>query len=99
MDTAEHTNEAEETSGAPVGVYALVRDLREQIAKLKRSNKWLKASARINREKREEATLILADIFDEALCSFDHHGYCQAHGWLTVEAECPHARAKRFIGI
>ena len=39
-------------------------------------------------------------------CHFDHHGYCQAHGWLVSpkeddgnpDAECPQARAKRALG-
>ena len=39
---------------------------------------------------------VLADLVDGEACWFDHHGYCQAHGWLT-DGECPQARAKRLV--
>jgi hypothetical protein len=38
----------------------------------------------------------LADLIDPDPCWFDHHGYCQAHGWLQDE-ECPHARARKLL--
>lgn len=38
----------------------------------------------------------IAYLTDPTPCWFDHHGYCQAHGWLTA-GECPHARAKRLL--
>jgi hypothetical protein len=41
---------------------------------------------------------LVRDFTDPDPCSFDHHGYCQAHSWLT-EGECPHARAKRFLAL
>lgn len=30
---------------------------------------------------------------------FDHHGGCQAHGYLSLEPgeKCPHAEAKEFL--
>jgi hypothetical protein len=37
---------------------------------------------------------LLADLTDPDPCWFDHHGYCQAHGWMATEPACPHARAK-----
>lgn len=43
----------------------------------------------------EEVTALLHDLTDADECQFDHHGHCQAHGWLTA-GECPHARAKRL---
>ena len=39
---------------------------------------------------------VLADLVDGEACWFDHHGYCQAHGWLQ-DGECPQARAKRLV--
>ena len=35
----------------------------------------------------------LKDMVDPDDCSLDHHGYCQAHGWLQ-SGLCPHFRAK-----
>lgn len=34
-------------------------------------------------------------VFDDDDCSYDHHGYCQAHG--LGEAPCEHTRAKEII--
>ena len=42
---------------------------------------------------------LLRDFTDPDPCSFDHHGYCQAHGWLTGERPCPHDRAKRLLAL
>lgn len=39
---------------------------------------------------------LIKDLVDEGDCYFDHHGYCQAHGW-TGEGECPHSRAKAIL--
>lgn len=44
----------------------------------------------------KEAKQIIEDLVGEDPCEFDHHGYCQAHGWMD-ESECPHARAKKFM--
>jgi len=30
-------------------------------------------------------------------CSFDHHGYCQAHGWMATEPRCPHVLANEAL--
>lgn len=40
---------------------------------------------------------ILGDIFDPDECSYDHHGYCQAHGWFDSDIPCPHKRAKELL--
>lgn len=37
---------------------------------------------------------LLWDLVDEDPCSFDHHGYCQAHGYFEIEPKCCHERAK-----
>lgn len=39
---------------------------------------------------------LLADLTDPDECWFDHHGYCQAHGWMQTDPPCPHARAKQL---
>jgi hypothetical protein len=41
---------------------------------------------------------LLADFVDPDPCSYDHHGYCQAHWWFETDPACPHARAKALIG-
>jgi hypothetical protein len=41
---------------------------------------------------------LLRELTDPDPCSFDHHGYCQAHGYFETEPKCPHARAKDLIG-
>ena len=43
-----------------------------------------------------EARGILAQMADPDDCHYDHHGFCQAHGWLYNE-QCPHSRAKHFL--
>lgn len=39
------------------------------------------------------------DLYDHDPCSFDHHGGCQAHGWLEPGPgeTCPHGRAQRLF--
>lgn len=44
-----------------------------------------------------EAVAIIRDLVDPDACWYDHHGYCQAHGWTDTEPICPHARAKDFL--
>jgi hypothetical protein len=38
----------------------------------------------------------VADLADPDPCWYDHHGYCQAHGWSTTTPACPHARARQL---
>lgn len=42
---------------------------------------------------------LLADLVDPDDCWFDHHGGCQAHGYLDLEPGllCPHEEAKRLL--
>lgn len=49
------------------------------------------------RRRIEEALELLRELIDPDVCWFDHHGYCQAHGWLTNDGQCPHARAKQLL--
>jgi hypothetical protein len=30
-------------------------------------------------------------------CRFDHHGYCQEHGWLETNPSCPWGRAAELF--
>jgi len=45
----------------------------------------------------EKARVLIRDLVDEDDCWFDHHGGCQAHGYLSLEPGqlCPHAEAKK----
>jgi hypothetical protein len=40
---------------------------------------------------------LLEDLADPDPCQYDHHGYCQAHGWLQTDPRCPHLRAKELL--
>jgi hypothetical protein len=42
---------------------------------------------------------LLRDLTDGDPCLFDHHGGCQAHGYLTLQPGelCPHEEAKRLL--
>lgn len=46
-----------------------------------------------------EALELVAAMVDPDPCWFDHHGGCQAHGYLEPPPGfvCPHARAKRLL--
>ncbi|GHJ21599.1 MULTISPECIES: hypothetical protein [Streptomyces] len=44
-----------------------------------------------------EAIEVLRDLVDPDDCYYDHHGYCQAHGWFDTAPACPHARAKKLL--
>lgn len=42
---------------------------------------------------------LIRDLIDEDACWFDHHGGCQAHGYLSLEPgeKCPHQEAKELL--
>lgn len=42
---------------------------------------------------------LLQSLTDPDDCWFDHHGGCQAHGFLSLEPGelCPHAEAKQVL--
>lgn len=44
---------------------------------------------------------VMRDLVDVDACWFDHHGGCQAHGFLHLEPgeKCPHAAAKELLGM
>jgi hypothetical protein len=39
---------------------------------------------------------LLDDLYDDSPCSFDHHGYCQEHGWLQP-GTCIMARVRAAL--
>ncbi len=39
---------------------------------------------------------LVSDLADMGKCWYDHHGYCQEHGWLD-SGICPHARAQSLF--
>lgn len=58
-------------------------------------------NARTREEELEQqldaARQLISDFVDPDPCHYDHHGYCQAHGWFATEPACPHARAKKIL--
>lgn len=42
---------------------------------------------------------LLAALVDDEECSFDHHGGCQAHGYLSLQPGeiCPQHEAKTLV--
>lgn len=44
-------------------------------------------------------TDLLRSLVDADDCWFDHHGGCQAHGYLSLQPgeKCPHAEAKDLL--
>ena len=58
----------------------------------------LLAVVRSQQAKIERATKLIGDLTDLADCWFDHHGGCQAHGYLSLEPgeTCPQHDAKEW---
>ena len=50
-------------------------------------------------DERERWRTLLADHVDPDPCWFDHHGGCQAHGYLSLQPgeKCPSAQAKELL--
>lgn len=40
---------------------------------------------------------LIGDLCDPGECWYDHHGFCQAHGWMATDPICPHARGKTAL--
>ena len=55
--------------------------------------------ARLEEENKRMRDL-LERLVDEDECWFDHHGGCQAHGFLSLKPGemCPNAEAKQILG-
>jgi hypothetical protein len=47
----------------------------------------------------DQLFLLINDLTDEGECWFDHHGGCQAHGYLDLKPgeKCPHQEAKELL--
>lgn len=52
------------------------------------------------REREAQWRQLVRDMVDPDPCYFDHHGGCQAHGYLSLKPGelCPHAEAKQLLG-
>lgn len=50
---------------------------------------------------RDELRAIVRDLseHEDQPCQFDHHGYCQEHGWLETDPPCPIPRARAALGL
>ena len=50
-------------------------------------------------DKYRAALRLIADLADPDNCWFDHHGGCQAHGYLSLEPgeKCPQQEAKELL--
>ena len=48
---------------------------------------------------RDQLRVLVRDLCDPDPCWFDHHGGCQAHGYLSLERGqlCPHEEAKQLL--
>ncbi|WP_329376157.1 hypothetical protein [Streptomyces sp. NBC_01483] len=44
-----------------------------------------------------ELEALVQGMTDPDPCYFDHHGYCQAHGWAATSPACPHGRAQALF--
>lgn len=67
-----------------------------KILKIKKSN-GLTTITEYKREPLDQAISIIKDLIDDEPCRFDHHGYCQSHGWMATWPPCPQKRAKEFL--
>lgn len=54
--------------------------------------------ARAENERLRELLTGLVESEDEP-CSFDHHGYCQEHGWFGEPGECYTRLAREAVGL
>lgn len=65
-------------------------------------DRWVKLAREMEaRDKRlQEAEGLVRDLAEAEFkrpCSFDHHGYCQEHGWFETDPPCPIPRAKALL--
>ncbi|KUM31872.1 hypothetical protein AQ436_01780 [Arthrobacter sp. EpRS66] len=52
-------------------------------------------------EREAQLRQLVRDLLDMDDCWFDHHGGCQAHGYLSLKPGelCPHAEGKQLLGM
>lgn len=53
----------------------------------------------MNPEMLAQTAQLIRDLVDPDDCWLDHHGGCQAHGYLSLERGqlCPHEEAKQWL--
>jgi alpha-D-ribose 1-methylphosphonate 5-triphosphate synthase subunit PhnI len=51
------------------------------------------------REQRLAQLLANFVAYEDKICSFDHHGYCQEHGWFGEPGECNVRAAREELGL
>lgn len=49
------------------------------------------------RAEKADLMQLVDDLRDPDPCWYDHHGYCQAHGWMETDPRCPDARAAELF--
>lgn len=89
------------TQPLAVKSYSAMRDAALRLAVSLTDAPALLAAAKESSEKDAEIERLrgmLDELYDTNPCSFDHHGYCQEHGWLQ-EGTCIMARVKEELGL
>lgn len=67
---------------------------------VEQSLEWRMAAAIDEQQKAlKKCYALIRDFVDDEDCWFDHHGGCQAHGYLSLKPGelCPHAEAKALL--
>jgi hypothetical protein len=84
------------TADERIVVRSISDDDAEFIAHARTDIPALLAMVREQRERLDTADALIRDLTDSGDCSFDHHGGCQAHGYLSLEPgeTCPQQDAK-----
>jgi hypothetical protein len=82
-------------------IHPLVAKLQEARAKASRgADRRRTGAAQLGSVRAERGRLaqLVRDLTDPDPCYFDHHGGCQAHGYLSLKPgeKCPHAEAKEL---
>lgn len=62
------------------------------VTELKSKKRLVTKRNKLLRECRE----IIYALIDDEPCDYDHHGYCQTHGWMSTDL-CPNERGKRLL--
>lgn len=52
----------------------------------------------VRRLEADRLRALVLDLYQANPCGYDHHGYCQEHGWFETEPACPHSRV-RALGL
>jgi hypothetical protein len=57
---------------------------------------WEERAERVTAERDDAIELVRFLAYRDECRQFDHHGWCQTHGWLR-DGGCPHARAQELL--